>query len=137
MGHMKHRCLICADDIAAGDLLQHLTGDYHSACFSSIAAAGVSIERWSADGDGNGARCSLCRDGIAPRAVVVRPGELVVHLSCFFNPPRVSRNSLGAAAWAPTLKEQSLGLRRCAQVLRRESVRAQARAYVLRGRTAR
>jgi hypothetical protein len=37
---MKHRCLICADDIAAGDLLQHLTGDYHSACFSSIAAAG-------------------------------------------------------------------------------------------------
>lgn len=134
---MEHRCLICADQVAEGELLQHLTGDYHRACFASIAAAGVTIERWKPSGGGgssDGARCLLCRDGIAPFAIVVRPGGFVVHLKCFFNPPRASRASLGAAAWRQTVREQSLGLCRRSEILRRESGRVRAQAWLLRDR---
>jgi hypothetical protein len=79
---MQRRCSICADVIAAEDLHQHLTGDYHKACYASIAAAALHVEHAS----GDGARCHLCNDSIAQRAVVVTPGSLVVHLRCFFDP---------------------------------------------------
>ena len=39
----------------------------------------------------------LCHDAVAPHSVVVRPGQFVVHLRCFFDAPRAGRNSLGAA----------------------------------------
>lgn len=130
MSAIERRCLICARPVAAHELLQHLTGDYHNACFASIAAAGVRVERWM----GDGARCHLCRAHILAHAVVVRPAQLVVHLACFFTPPSASRASLGAAAWGQTPREVSDGLRKCSMVLRRMSERAQARAYALRAR---
>jgi len=36
--------------------------------------------------------------------LVVKPSHLVVHLSCFFNPPSARGKSLGAAASMPTLR---------------------------------
>jgi len=87
-------CLICADEIATGELRQHLTGDYHTGCFTTIAAAGITVDRWT----GEEAKCALCQQDIARQAVVVKPAHLVVHLRCFFTPPRAARKSLGAAA---------------------------------------
>ena len=54
-------CLICADEIATGELRQHLTGDYHTGCFTTIAAAGITVDRWT----GEEAKCALCQQDIA------------------------------------------------------------------------
>jgi hypothetical protein len=55
-------CLICANAVAAEELHQHATGDYHKACFASIAAAGVAVER----SNGVAACCVLCQSNISP-----------------------------------------------------------------------
>lgn len=123
-------CLICASHITAEELYQHLTGDYHQACFDSITAATLSVEYWN----GNGACCHLCGRSIALHAVVVTPGDLVVHLRCFFDPPAAGRKSLGAGAWTRTQRERGTALCRCSRVLIRMSLRTQARAYALRER---
>jgi hypothetical protein len=46
--------------------------------------------------------------------MIVRPGQLVVHLACFFVTPRNERWSLGAAAATLTLNER-IALRQCAR----------------------
>ena len=124
---MRRICLICANEIVTNELLQHLTGDYHEACFGSIAAAGVKVERSTRDGQ----RCLLCDEYIAPFSVVVTPAQLVVHLHCFFDPPAAGRRSLGAAAAAGTLLERIVALRRCSEVLLRMAECVQARACAI------
>lgn len=130
IGSMQHTCAICADEVPADERFQHPTGDYHKACFDSIAAAALKVERWS---DGT-ASCHLCNEAVAPRALVVTPGPLVVHLRCFFVPPSAGRKSLGAAATLPPLRARSAGLRRWSRVLRQIAARARARAHSLRRR---
>ena len=110
---MHHVCSICADPIAAGEWYQHAAGDYHRACFESIAAASVNVERWN----GAAADCSLCHDRVAPHSLVVIPAQLVVHLRCFFNPPTAGRKSVGASAAQSTLIDHSAALLRCSNVL--------------------
>jgi hypothetical protein len=89
---------------------QYLTGDYHKACFASIAAAGLCVERSDMS-----ASCALCGDGVAAHSIIVRPGQLMVHLACFFVTPGNERWSLGAAAVTLTLNERSVALRQCAR----------------------
>jgi hypothetical protein len=125
---MRSVCLICASHIAAEELYQHLTGDYHQACFDSISAAMLRVEHWG----GEGAPCRLCGRAVAPHAVVVMPGDFVVHLRCFFDPPHAGRRSLGAGAWTRTPRERGAALCRYARVLHRMVRRTRARAYVLR-----
>ena len=124
-------CLICTGSIAGTDRHQHLTGDYHKACFASVASAGLRVERSETAGS-----CALCGDGVAAGSVIVRPAQLAVHLACFFIPPRNGRRSLGAAAPALTLSERSVALRQCARVMRRMARCAQERAHAVRLRHA-
>ena len=107
-------CLLCSESIATADRHQHLTGDYHKACFASVAAAGLRVEISEKT-----AVCALCGDGVAAGSVIVRPAQLAVHLACFFIPLRNGRRSLGAAAPTLTLSERSVALRQCARVVRR------------------
>jgi hypothetical protein len=106
---MAMRCLLCIGSVTANDPHQHLTGDYHKACFASIAAAGQRVERSDIS-----AFCALCDHGVAAHSIIVRPGQLVVHLACFFVTPRNERWSLGAAAATLTLNER-IALRQCAR----------------------
>jgi len=87
-------CLICADEIATGELRQHLTGDYHTGCFTTIAAAGITVDRWT----GEEAKCALCQQYIARQAVVVKPAHLRRAFALLLHSPRAARKSLGAAA---------------------------------------
>ena len=112
-------CLICADEIATGELRQHLTGDYHTGCFTTIAAAGITVDRWT----GEEATCALCQQDIARQAVVVKPAHLVVHLRCFFTPPRAARKSLGAAAAMPEKKRRRKTARRRAAFKKKQKKR--------------
>ena len=121
---MRSACLICSGDVDADDLLQHHTGDYHVACFASIGPAGVRVDRWTEEPT----KCSLCQQQIARGAVIVRPAHLVVHLRCFFDPPRDWRKSLGAAAARATLAERSILLRARSRLLRQVAMRKQIRA---------
>ena len=127
---MQHTCLIFADVIATNEVFQHATGDYHRACFGSIAAAALKAKQWS----GAGARCHLCNHAIAPRAVIVMPGRFIVHLRCFFGSPSAGRKSRGAAASTATLVERSIGLCRESRVLHVLGHRLRARAKMLRAR---
>ena len=122
-------CLLCSESIATADRHQHLTGDYHKACFASVAAAGLRVEISEKT-----AVCALCSDGVASGSIVVRPAHLVVHLACFFTPPRYGRHSLGAAAAGQTLNECSVALRQRSLLLRRMAVCARARAHAVRER---
>jgi|SRR5262249_36821246 len=126
---MQRICLICADVIPASDLHQHLTGDYHRACFASIAAANVKVERWTQD---DTAQCDLCHKDLPPFAVVLRAAHLVVHVRCFFIPPAYSSKSVGACAAMLTLTQRSVALRRYSHVLRRMARRTQMRAHAVR-----
>src|SRR5207247_10351864 len=85
-------CLICTGSIAGTDRHQHLTGDYHKACFASVASAGLRVERSETAGS-----CTLCGDGVAAGSVIVRPAQLAVHIACFFIPPRNGRRYLSGA----------------------------------------
>jgi hypothetical protein len=76
-------------------------------------------------------RLSLCGRPVAPHAVVVTPGDLVVHLRCFFDPPAAGRKSLGAGASTRTQREHGTALCRCSHVLIRMALRTQARADAL------
>jgi hypothetical protein len=123
------RCVLCTGSVTTDDRHQHLTGDYHKACFASVAAAGLRVER-----SDRSAICALCGDGVAAHSIIVRPGQLVVHLACFFVTPGNGRRSLGAAAATPTLNERSVALRQCARVLRRMARESRDRADAVRAR---
>ena len=112
-------CLLCSESIATADRHQHLTGDYHKACFASVAAAGLRVEISE--------KTAVC-------SIIVRPAHLAVHLACFFTPPRYGRHSLGAAAAGQTLNEYSVALRQRSLLLRRMAVCARARAHAVRER---
>jgi hypothetical protein len=84
-------CRLCSGPIVADELQQHVTGDYHKICMSTIVAADLGIEFLN-----RSALCSFCGEVISANSVVARPGELVIHLGCFFG--QDGRRSLGAAA---------------------------------------
>jgi hypothetical protein len=121
---MRFACLICHHDVRAEDHLQHHTGDYHITCFASIGAAALSVDRWTDEPT----KCSLCQQQIARGAVIIRPADLVVHLRCFFEPPREWRKSVGAAAARATLAELGMILRYRSRLLRQVAMRNQIRA---------
>lgn len=122
-------CRLCSGSIAADALQQHVTGDYHKICMSAIVAADLGIEIVK-----RASVCSLCGEVIAANSVVARPARLIIHLGCFFG--RDGRQSVGAAAAMPTLKDHSVALRQAARALRHFAGRALERANATRARHA-
>jgi hypothetical protein len=107
----RRECRLCSGPIAADELQEHVTGDYHKSCMSTVVAEDLCIDFVQ-----HRALCSLCAEVIAPNSVVARPGQLTIHLGCFFG--HDGRRSLGAAAAMPALRELSTALCACSRGLR-------------------
>jgi hypothetical protein len=127
----RPECRLCSGFIPADELQQHVTGDYHKICMSTVVAADLHVEFLKRP-----ALCSLCCEAISANAVVARPGQLIIHLGCFFGRRDDDRKSLGAAASRPTLTEHSFALRQCSRALQRTARRVKERAHAVRARHA-
>ena len=120
-------CRLCSGRIASDELQEHLTGEYHKICMSTIVAADLGIDFVKYP-----ELCAWCGEVISANSVIARSGELVVHLGCFFGHDQ--RKSLGAAAAMPTLKDRSRLLRQYSGVLQRKARSVQERAAATRVR---